>query len=93
MTQQQTIKVVRANGGKVANGQMLKFNVMRFNPADPASVPHLQTYELEQTAALSLEARATLVRYGKKMTVRQLICLCCRHSVWHAGQIALTKVD
>jgi len=54
MTQEQKIKVVRANGGKVANGQMLKFNVMRFNPADPASVPHLQTYELDQTDGMTL---------------------------------------
>ena len=59
MTQEQTIKVVarsvgNGNGGKVANGQMLRFNVMRFNPADPASVPHLQTYELEQTDGMTL---------------------------------------
>jgi len=54
MTQEQKIKVVRANGGKVANGQLLKFNVMRFNPADAASVPHLQTYELEQTDGMTL---------------------------------------
>jgi uncharacterized damage-inducible protein DinB len=61
--------------------------------APPQTLEALMAYELEQTSAMSLEARATLVRYGKKMTVSQLICLCCRHSVWHAGQIALTKVD
>ena len=38
----------------VRNGQMLRFNIMRFNPADPASVPHLQTYELEQTDGMTL---------------------------------------
>jgi fumarate reductase iron-sulfur subunit len=62
MTQEQKINIVpRADatgsgngGGKVANGQMLKFHVMRFNPADPQSVPHMQTYELEQTAGMTL---------------------------------------
>ena len=62
MTQEQKINIVpRAGatgsgngGGKVANGQMLKFHVMRFNPADPQSVPHMQTYELEQTAGMTL---------------------------------------
>lgn len=62
-------------------------------PAPPESLEALMAYELKQTAALSPEARATLVRYGKKMTVSTLIRLCCRHSVWHAGQIALTRVD
>ncbi|MCU0769512.1 MAG: 2Fe-2S iron-sulfur cluster-binding protein [Burkholderiaceae bacterium] len=33
---------------------MLKFHVMRYNPADPGSVPHLQTYELEQTDGMTL---------------------------------------
>ncbi len=58
MTHEQKINIVpRGNGGdtgKVANGQMLKFHVMRFNPADPSSVPHLQTYELEQTDGMTL---------------------------------------
>jgi fumarate reductase iron-sulfur subunit len=62
MTQEQTIKVVRANGGKVANGRKLKFNVMRFNPADPASVPHMQAYELEQTDGMTLFIALTEIR-------------------------------
>ena len=44
----------KGSGGTVGNGQMLKFHVMRFNPADPASRPHLQTYELEQSAGMTL---------------------------------------
>ena len=35
-------------------GQMLKISVMRYNPADPASVPHMQTYEIEQTDGMTL---------------------------------------
>lgn len=62
-------------------------------PPPPHDLVALMAYELEQTAALSPEARATLVRYGRKMTVSALIRLCYRHSVWHAGQIALTRVD
>jgi fumarate reductase iron-sulfur subunit len=58
MTQVQKINVVpRPGNGDSRNsgvGQMLKFHIMRFNPADPASVPHLQTYELEQTAGMTL---------------------------------------
>lgn len=50
-------------------------------------------YEVEQTAILSLESRALMLRYGTRMTVSTLIRLCCHHSVWHAGQIALTRWD
>ncbi len=57
-TMEKTIKVVPRAGtgdaGKVGNGTMLKFHVMRYNPADPGSVPHLQTYELEQTDGMTL---------------------------------------
>ncbi len=49
-----TTKSTGAAPAGVRNGQMLRFNVMRFNPADPASVPHLQTYELEQTDGMTL---------------------------------------
>jgi fumarate reductase iron-sulfur subunit len=58
MSQEQKITVVPRNGsnggGKVAIGQKIRINVMRFNPADPQSVPHLQTYELELTDGMTL---------------------------------------
>jgi fumarate reductase iron-sulfur subunit len=49
----------------VKKGQMLKISVMRYNPADPASVPHVQTYEIEQSDGMTLfmalmEIRETL---------------------------------
>jgi hypothetical protein len=59
----------------------------------PHDLEALMQYEVDQTAGLSLEARATIVEYGHKMTVSNLIRLCARHSVWHAGQIALTRMD
>ena len=67
--QEQKINVVPRAGsnanGRLAEGQKLKFHVMRFNPADPQSVPHLQTYELALTAGMTLfialnEIRETL---------------------------------
>ena len=33
---------------------MLKISAMRYNPADPASVPHIQTYEIEQSDGMTL---------------------------------------
>ena len=48
-------------------GEKLRLHVMRYNPADPASVPHLQTYELEQTAGM------TLFEFGQTFN---------KHSVW-----------
>jgi hypothetical protein len=59
----------------------------------PHDLQALMNYEIAQTAALSPESRALKLRYGKWMTVRSLISLSCRHSVWHAGQIALTRLD
>ena len=28
--------------------RMLKISILRYNPADPASVPHMQTFECEE---------------------------------------------
>jgi fumarate reductase iron-sulfur subunit len=38
----------------VQPGQMLKISAMRYNPADPASVPHIQTYGIEQSDGMTL---------------------------------------
>jgi fumarate reductase iron-sulfur subunit len=43
-----------AAGRGVQTGQKLKISVMRYNPADPASVPHIQTYEIEQSDGMTL---------------------------------------
>jgi fumarate reductase iron-sulfur subunit len=45
----------RSAGAPAAGtGRTLRINVMRYNPADPASVPHLQTYELEDADGMTL---------------------------------------
>jgi fumarate reductase iron-sulfur subunit len=38
----------------VQPGQTLKISAMRYNPADPASVPRIQTYEIEQSDGMTL---------------------------------------
>jgi fumarate reductase iron-sulfur subunit len=43
-----------AGKGGVATGAKLSISVLRHNPRDPASVPHLQTYELTQTDGMTL---------------------------------------
>ena len=48
-----------------ANGQMIKLHILRYNPQEPGSVPHMQTYEVEQTEGMTLfialsEIRETL---------------------------------
>ena len=35
-------------------GQKIRLHIVRHNPADPASVPHMQTFELEQTEGMTL---------------------------------------
>ena len=41
---------------KEATGQhrRLKFSILRYNPQDPASVPHMQTYELDEADGMTL---------------------------------------
>jgi fumarate reductase iron-sulfur subunit len=39
---------------QVADGETLTIRVLRYNPRDPASRPHLQTYELEQGPGMTL---------------------------------------
>jgi fumarate reductase iron-sulfur subunit len=36
------------------NGRKINLDILRHNPADPASVPHLQSYELEQSEGMTL---------------------------------------
>jgi fumarate reductase iron-sulfur subunit len=62
-----TIPIVSTTGPVQAapkTGQKIRLNVLRYNPADKASVPHQQTYEVEQSEGMTLfialsEIRAT----------------------------------
>ena len=40
----------------------LRINVLRHNPHDPASEPHMQCYEVEETDSLTLFVALTLIR-------------------------------
>jgi hypothetical protein len=63
-------------------------------PAAPKILEALMNYELEQIEMMDAVTRATPLKYGsQRMTAASLIRLAARHSVWHAGQIALTKLD
>jgi len=42
------------NRETVASGQKIRITALRYNPADPASVPHTQTYEIEQSEGMTL---------------------------------------
>ena len=49
------VPTVAANGNReLGTGAKIRIRVMRYNPHDPASVPHLQTYELEQAHGMTL---------------------------------------
>ena len=42
--------------------QKIRLHVLRYNPADPASVPHTQTYELEQSEGMTLVIALSEIR-------------------------------
>jgi fumarate reductase iron-sulfur subunit len=48
------VKPRRAPAGPVQAGQTLRLHVMRYNPADPASMPCVQTFEIEQSDGMTL---------------------------------------
>ena len=59
----------------------------------PTTLLELMHFEIKITTSLNLEQRNIKLEYsGRVMTVGALIRLSARHSVWHAGQIALTRV-
>lgn len=58
----------------------------------PMTLEALMHYELEQVCKLEPAHLERTVEYsGRTLTVAALIRLSARHSVWHAGQIALTR--
>ena len=40
--------------GTSQGGRKLSFEIFRYNPEDPESVPHMQTFEIEETPYMSL---------------------------------------
>ncbi|HYA20934.1 MAG TPA: 2Fe-2S iron-sulfur cluster-binding protein, partial [Burkholderiales bacterium] len=53
---------MNASKNQPQNGQTIKLNIVRYNPADPASAPHVQTFELEQTEGMTLFIALTEIR-------------------------------
>lgn len=43
-------------------GRMLKIHILRYNPQDPDSQPHMQTFELEETEGMTLFIALTEIR-------------------------------
>ncbi len=61
-------------------------------PPPPDTLEAAMHCALEQIAGMNAASRATKLRYGtQRMTAAALTWLSARHSVWHAGQIALTR--
>ena len=46
----------------LAEARRLKLEIFRFNPADPASEPHFQSYELDETPGMTLFIALSLIR-------------------------------
>jgi hypothetical protein len=63
-------------------------------PAPPSALLPLLQFEVEQVQQLSLAQLEQRIEYsGRDMDIAALIRLSARHTVWHAGQIALTALD
>jgi hypothetical protein len=59
----------------------------------PTTLLELMHFECRITGFLTLEQRAFTLEYAaRELSVAELIRLSARHSVWHAGQIALTRI-
>jgi uncharacterized damage-inducible protein DinB len=60
----------------------------------PMELDAIMHYELLWVVCLTPAQRAITLEYsGKTVTIAELVRLNARHSVWHAGQIALRKGD
>ena len=58
--------------------RMLKISILRFNPQDPESVPHMQTYELEESDSMTLFIALNELRDTQDPTL-QFDFVCRRH--------------
>ena len=50
------------NRETAANGRKIRITVLRYNPADPDSVPHTQTYQVEESEGMTLFMALTEIR-------------------------------
>lgn len=60
-------------------GRMLTFEIFRYNPADPSSQPHMQTYRLEETPSMTLFIALNKIREEMDPTLQ--FDFCCRAGI------------
>ena len=57
MTQEKTqtaAPAAKAADAPAKKHRLLKISILRYNPQDPDSVPHMQTYELQESDSMTL---------------------------------------
>jgi fumarate reductase iron-sulfur subunit len=57
-----TVQKIHVTRGQPATGRTIRLHVLRYNPADPRSVPHQQTFELEQAEGMTLFVALSEIR-------------------------------
>ncbi len=60
-------------------GRALKFNIFRYNPQDPESVPHMETFTLEETERMTLFIALTRIREEQDPSLQ--FDFCCRAGI------------
>ena len=60
-------------------GRELKFNIFRYNPEDPHSVPHTDTFTLEETESMTLFIALTQIREEQDPSLQ--FDFCCRAGI------------
>lgn len=60
-------------------GRTLAFDIFRYNPADPASRPHMQSYRLDETPSMTLFIALNRIREEQDPTLQ--FDFCCRAGI------------
>jgi len=60
-------------------GRKLKFNIFRYNPQDPDSVPHTDTFQIEETESMTLFIALTQIREEHDPSLQ--FDFCCRAGI------------
>ena len=60
-------------------GRRLKFNIFRYNPQDPDSVPHTDAFYLEETESMSLFIALNQLREEQDQSLQ--FDFCCRAGI------------
>lgn len=60
-------------------GRMLKFNIFRYNPQDPESTPHMESFVLEETDSMTLYIVLNRIREEQDASLQ--FDFCCRAGI------------